>query len=180
MLGGGDTSASVLGSGGESTDGNVAAAAAMVSSGGACDGSSEGGGAVVAANMFGSNGNNSNSGDDERVRVDEGERFLSGNRWPRQETLALLKIRSDMDVTFRDASVKGPLWEEVSRKLAELGYHRNAKKCKEKFENVFKYHKRTKDGRTSKSDVKTYRFSDQLLALETHFAVQSPATVPPH
>ncbi|KAL4279238.1 hypothetical protein GQ457_03G032000 [Hibiscus cannabinus] len=175
MLGGGDRTASVLGSGG-GTDGSVAvaaaAAAAMVSSGGARDGSSE----VVAANLFGSNGNNGNSGEDERVRVDEGERFLGGNRWPRQETLALLKIRSDMDVTFRDASVKGPLWEEVSRKLAELGYHRSAKKCKEKFENVFKYHKRTKDGRTSKSDGKTYRFSDQLVALETHLSVQPPAT----
>ncbi|GMI82980.1 hypothetical protein HRI_001967300 [Hibiscus trionum] len=165
MLGGGDTTAGVLSGGG--TDGNV-----MVGSGGAGDRSSE----VVAASMFGSNGNNSNSGDDERVKVEEGERFFGGNRWPRQETLALLKIRSDMDVTFRDASVKGPLWEEVSRKLAELGYHRSAKKCKEKFENVFKYHKRTKDGRTGKSDGKTYRFSDQLLALETHLSVQPPAT----
>ncbi|XP_039003318.1 trihelix transcription factor GT-2-like isoform X2 [Hibiscus syriacus] len=62
------------------------------------------------------------------------------------------------------------------RKLAELGYHRSAKKCKEKFENVFKYHKRTKDGRTGKSDGKTYRFSDQLLALETHLSAHSPAT----
>ncbi|CAA0812911.1 Trihelix transcription factor GT-2 [Striga hermonthica] len=89
-----------------------------------------------------------------------------GNRWPRQETVALLKIRSDMDVTFRDSSLKGPLWEEISRKMAELGYQRSAKKCKEKFENVFKYHKRTKDGRASKSDGKTYRFFDQLEALE--------------
>lgn len=40
---------------------------------------------------------------------------ISGNRWPRQETLALLKIRSDMDAAFRDATLKGPLWEEVSR-----------------------------------------------------------------
>ena len=54
---------------------------------------------------------------------DEGDRaggggttgVASGNRWPRQETLALLKIRSDMDATFRDATVKGPLWEDVSR-----------------------------------------------------------------
>lgn len=37
------------------------------------------------------------------------------NRWPRQETLALLKIRSDMDAVFRDSSLKGPLWEEASR-----------------------------------------------------------------
>jgi hypothetical protein len=29
--------------------------------------------------------------------------------------LALLKIRSDMDAAFRDATLKGPLWEEVSR-----------------------------------------------------------------
>ncbi|GMN67831.1 hypothetical protein TIFTF001_036907 [Ficus carica] len=89
-----------------------------------------------------------------------------GNRWPRPETLALLKIRSDMDATFRDSSLKAPLWEEVSRKLAELGYKRSAKKCKEKFENVYKYHKRTKDGRNGKSDGKTYRFFDQIEAFD--------------
>ncbi|CAN7130503.1 unnamed protein product [Brassica rapa subsp. narinosa] len=101
---------------------------------------------------------------------------FGGNRWPRQETVALLKIRSDMGIAFRDASAKGPLWEEVSRKMGELGYIRNAKKCKEKFENVYKYHKRTKEGRTGKSEGKTYRFFDQLEALETH---HQPQTQPP-
>ena len=38
-----------------------------------------------------------------------------GNRWPREETLALIRIRSEMDATFRDATLKSPLWEEVSR-----------------------------------------------------------------
>ncbi|KAL8130542.1 hypothetical protein V2J09_019697 [Rumex salicifolius] len=90
-----------------------------------------------------------------------------GNRWPRQETLALLKIRSDMDAVFRDSSLKGPLWEEVSRKMAELGYRRSSKKCREKFENVYKYHKRTKDTRAAKGPDKTYRFFDQLKALES-------------
>ncbi|XP_076899122.1 trihelix transcription factor DF1-like [Bidens hawaiensis] len=113
--------------------------------------------------------------EDEKGRVDDGSRNSGGNRWPRQETLALLKIRSDMDVVFRDSSLKGPLWDEVSRKLAELGYHRSAKKCKEKFENVYKYHKRTKEGRTSKADGKTYRFFDQLQALEG-----TPVTVSHH
>ncbi|CAL9080026.1 unnamed protein product [Musa textilis] len=89
----------------------------------------------------------------------------TGNRWPRQETLALLQIRSDMDSAFRDATLKGPLWEEVSRKLAELGYKRSAKKCKEKFENVRKYYKRTKDGRAGRQDGKSYRFFNQLEAL---------------
>ncbi|MTV28911.1 hypothetical protein FTX61_26600, partial [Nitriliruptoraceae bacterium ZYF776] len=113
--------------------------------------------------------------EDERGRIEDSGRNSGGNRWPRQETLALLQIRSDMDAAFRDSSLKGPLWDEVSRKLAELGYHRSAKKCKEKFENVYKYHKRTKEGRTSKADGKTYRFFDQLQALEG-----SPATVGGH
>ncbi|XP_058755222.1 trihelix transcription factor DF1-like [Vicia villosa] len=132
-----------------------------------------GGGDTSTPNMTaeggGGGGVGSNSESDiERSRIEEGERSFGGNRWPRPETLALLRIRSDMDTVFRDASVKGPLWDEVSRKLAELGFHRSAKKCKEKFENVYKYHKRTKDGRGGKSDGKTYRFFDQLEALD-HF-----------
>jgi hypothetical protein len=66
------------------------------------------------------------------------------------------------------------------RKLAELGYHRSAKKCKEKFENVYKYHKRTREGRTGKPDGKTYRFFDQLEALESHPPIQSPTPPKPH
>uniref|UniRef100_A0A5B6ZYD5 Putative trihelix transcription factor GT-2-like n=1 Tax=Davidia involucrata TaxID=16924 RepID=A0A5B6ZYD5_DAVIN len=115
--------------------------------------------------------------EEEKVRIEEGDRNSGGNRWPKQEALTLLKIRSDMDVVFRDSSLKGPLWEEVSRKLAELGYHRSAKKCKEKFENVYKYHKRTKEGRASKPDGKTYRFFDQLKALENHPPPKPQTTV---
>ncbi|RWR86553.1 trihelix transcription factor GTL1 isoform X1 [Cinnamomum micranthum f. kanehirae] len=98
---------------------------------------------------------------------EEVERGVSGNRWPRQETLALLKIRSEMDAIFRDATLKGPLWEDVSRKLAELGYSRSAKKCKEKFENVHKYYKRTKEGRAGRQDGKSYKFFSQLEALHS-------------
>ncbi|KAG9153128.1 hypothetical protein Leryth_012379 [Lithospermum erythrorhizon] len=132
----------------------VAASAEAQESGGTSGGScGDVGGATTPAGTFMSEEGDKSGGG-------------GGNRWPRQETLALLKIRSDMDLTFRDSSLKGPLWDEVSRKMAELGYHRNPKKCKEKFENVYKYHKRTKEGRSSKSDGKTYRFFDQLQALE--------------
>lgn len=98
------------GGGGGGSSGDAAAAAAPPPGGG---GAHDGGGADTAA---GGGGGSNNSGDDERGgRGEEGDRSFGGNRWPRQETLALLKIRSDMDVAFRDASVKGPLWEEVSR-----------------------------------------------------------------
>ncbi|XVE86602.1 hypothetical protein DITRI_Ditri18aG0047000 [Diplodiscus trichospermus] len=111
-----------------------------------------------------------------KVKIEESERNFPGNRWPRQETLALLKIRSEMDVAFRDSGVKAPLWEEVSRKLAELGYNRSAKKCKEKFENIYKYHRRTKDGRSGRSNGKNYRFFEQLEALDHHPPLLLPAT----
>lgn len=109
---------------------------------------------------------------------EEGDRGSTGNRWPREETLALLKIRSDMDLTFRDSTLKAPLWDEVSRKLGELGYNRSAKKCKEKFENIYKYHKRTKDGRSSRQNGKAYRFFEQLELLEAQFSVPSTPSNP--
>ncbi|XP_010241710.1 PREDICTED: trihelix transcription factor GT-2-like [Nelumbo nucifera] len=151
------------------------------SGGGATDGSHEDEVGVAGAIAGG-------FGEEDKGKAEEGERNSAGSRWPRQETLALLKIRSEMGVAFRDSTLKGPLWEEVSRKLAELGYHRSAKKCKEKFENVYKYHKRTKGGRASKHDGKTYRFFEQLEALDNHplpplsphKVMQTPtATVPP-
>lgn len=59
---------------------------------------------------------------DERGVVSAGEevgdRNFNGNRWPPEETTALLKIRSDMDVAFRDATTpKVRLWEQVSRSV---------------------------------------------------------------
>ncbi|XWS41395.1 hypothetical protein CRYUN_Cryun17cG0078300 [Craigia yunnanensis] len=102
------------------------------------------------------------------VKNEESERNFPGNRWRRQETLALLKIRSEMDVAFRDSGVKASLWEELSRKLVEFGYNRSAKKCKEKFENIYKYHRRTKEGRSGRSNGKNYPFFQQLEALDHH------------
>lgn len=100
---------------------------------------------------------------DKEALADQCDRsnYSGGSRWPREETLTLLKLRSDMDTSFRNATLKGPVWEELSRKLADMGYHRDAKKCKEKFENVHKYYKRTKHGKVGKS----YRFFTQLEAL---------------
>jgi hypothetical protein len=42
--------------------------------------------------------------------------YDGGNtRWPRQETLTLLEIRSRLDSKFKETNQKGPLWDEVSR-----------------------------------------------------------------
>ena len=60
--------------------------------------------------------------EEERSRIEEGRRNSGGNRWPRHETLALLKIRSDVDVAFRDSSLKGPLWDEVSMYINSIQF----------------------------------------------------------
>ncbi|XP_073156875.1 trihelix transcription factor PTL-like isoform X1 [Henckelia pumila] len=103
-------------------------------------------------------------------------------RWPRQETLTLLEIRSRLDSKFKEANQKGPLWDEVSRIMSEEhAYQRSGKKCREKFENLYKYYKKTKEGKAGRQDGKHYRFFRQLEALygtetnnsasvsETHF-----------
>ncbi|KAK7268433.1 hypothetical protein RIF29_21131 [Crotalaria pallida] len=88
------------------------------------------------------------------------------NRWPRQETLSLLEIRSRLDSKFRESNLKAPLWNEISRIMAEeFGYQRSGKKCKEKFENLYKYYKKTKEGKASRQDGKHYRFFRQLEAI---------------
>ncbi|XP_019186189.1 PREDICTED: trihelix transcription factor PTL-like [Ipomoea nil] len=87
-------------------------------------------------------------------------------RWPRQETLTLLEIRSRLDPKFKEANQKGPLWDEVSRIMCEEhGYQRSGKKCREKFENLYKYYKKTKEGKAGRQDGKHYRFFRQLEAL---------------
>ena len=63
----------------------------------------------------------------------------------------------------------------------EHGYQRSGKKCREKFENLYKYYKKTKVGKAGRQDGKHYRFFCQLEALygetsntnsvpESHFA----------
>lgn len=47
----------------------------------------------------------------------------------------------------------------------EHGYQRSGKKCKEKFENLYKYYKKTKDGKAGRQDGKHYRFFRQLEAI---------------
>ncbi|CAK9154035.1 unnamed protein product [Ilex paraguariensis] len=88
------------------------------------------------------------------------------SRWPRQETLTLLEIRSRLDHHFKEANQKGPLWDEVSRlMMEEYGYQRSGRKCREKFENLYKYYKKTKEGKSGRQDGKNYRFFRQLEAL---------------
>nr|GLL39582.1 trihelix transcription factor GT-2-like [Ipomoea trifida] len=66
----------------------------------------------------------------------------SSSRWPKPEVQALIDLRTSMDMKYQENGPKGPLWEEISAAMRRLGYNRNPKRCKEKWENINKYFKK--------------------------------------
>ncbi|XP_021887628.1 trihelix transcription factor GT-2-like isoform X2 [Carica papaya] len=100
---------------------------------------------------------------------DGGENFIhqmSSSRWPKEEIEALIKLRANLDTQYDESAPKGPLWEEISAAMKKLGYDRNAKRCKEKWENMNKYFKKVKESNKKRSeDSKTCPYFQQLDAL---------------
>jgi len=106
----------------------------------------------------------------EIVKVDNnGETFMGGmssSRWPKVEVQALINLRTSMDNKYQENGPKGPLWEEISLAMKNLGYNRNAKRCKEKWENINKYFKKVKESNKKRpEDSKTCPYFHQLDAL---------------
>ncbi|KAI3499024.1 hypothetical protein L1887_34816 [Cichorium endivia] len=80
-------------------------------------------------------------------------------RWPKSEVQALITVRVALNQKFTGKGLKGSLWEEVAAGLSGMGYNRTPKKCKEKWENINKYYRRTMEkGKESggKSNVCAY------------------------
>ncbi|XP_008794787.2 trihelix transcription factor GTL1-like [Phoenix dactylifera] len=88
---------------------------------------------------------------------------LSTSRWPKPEVEALIQVRSGLESRFQEPGLKAPLWEEVSSTMAAMGYHRSAKRCKEKWENINKYFRKTKEsGKKRPRNSKTCPYFQQL------------------
>lgn len=94
-----------------------------------------------------------------------------GKRWPRDEVLALINIRSSLSSgSINDQEKEGggkcSLWERISQGMSVLGYKRSAKRCKEKWENINKYFRKTKDANKKRSiDSRTCPYFHQLSSL---------------
>ncbi|KAA8544956.1 hypothetical protein F0562_019649 [Nyssa sinensis] len=96
------------------------------------------------------------------------ERDDIGKRWPRDEVLALINLRCNLYSSGEEhkEGAKGPLWERISKGMLELGYKRSAKRCKEKWENINKYFRKTKDVNKKRSlDSRTCPYFHQLSSL---------------
>ncbi|KAJ4900715.1 Trihelix transcription factor GTL2 [Raphanus sativus] len=109
-----------------------------------------------------------------------------GKRWPRDEVLALINIRrsissmnDDIPLPSPSSSTKVvPLWERISKKMLEIGYKRSAKRCKEKWENINKYFRKTKDVNKKRPlDSRTCPYFHQLTALYSQLSTGTTTTV---
>ncbi|XP_057722919.1 trihelix transcription factor GTL2-like [Arachis stenosperma] len=111
-----------------------------------------------------------------------------GRRWPRDEVLALINLRCESIKMNNNAEEresgnnnKIPLWERISQGMSDLGYKRSAKRCKEKWENINKYFRKTKDVNKKRSiDSRTCPYFHQLKSLyDEGKLVHQPETTTP-
>ncbi|CAL1356426.1 unnamed protein product [Linum trigynum] len=128
------------------------------------------------------------SGESEENRGRSSVKEEVGKRWPRDEVLALINLRCGIHnhnntegegtpTAAAGSNSKAPLWERISRGMAELGYRRSAKRCKEKWENINKYFRKTKDLNKKRSaDSRTCPYFHQLSTL--YGAAAAAAAVP--
>ncbi|CAL0301085.1 unnamed protein product [Lupinus luteus] len=87
----------------------------------------------------------------------------SNNRWPDVAVQALITVRTSLEHKFRLMGSKGSIWEEISEAMHKRGYNQSAKKCKEKWENINKYYKRTVgSGKKRRQNSKTCPYFDEL------------------
>ncbi|XP_050363177.1 trihelix transcription factor GT-2-like [Argentina anserina] len=114
----------------------------------------------------------------DRAMEDEltpGQIDQTNSRWPQSEVEALILVRSNIESKFQEPGLKGPLWEQVSASMASLGYQRSAKRCKEKWENINKYFRKTKDGPKKRpQQSKTCSYFNQLDQLYTRTPITNP------
>ncbi|KAI9186221.1 hypothetical protein LWI28_015031 [Acer negundo] len=98
----------------------------------------------------------------------------TGKRWPRDEVFALINMRCSLhnnnngDQQDKEGQAnKIPLWERISQGMSQLGYKRSSKRCKEKWENINKYFRKTKDNVSKKRslDSRTCPYFHQLSTL---------------
>ncbi|KAK6917878.1 Myb/SANT-like DNA-binding domain 4 [Dillenia turbinata] len=90
----------------------------------------------------------------------------SNKRWPKSEVQALITLRSALDHKFHASGPKSTIWEEISIGMSSMGYSRSAKKCKEKWENINKYFKRSlESGKKRPENSKTCPYFHELETL---------------
>ncbi|KAK8629893.1 hypothetical protein V6N13_078711 [Hibiscus sabdariffa] len=99
----------------------------------------------------------------------------NNRRWPDAEVQALIMLRSTLEHKFHVSGSKCSIWDEISVGMYGMGYSRSAKKCKEKWENINKYFRKSMvSGKKHKENSKrcTY-FHDLHMLYKNGFSSQA-------
>uniref|UniRef100_M1D3T6 Myb-like domain-containing protein n=2 Tax=Solanum tuberosum TaxID=4113 RepID=M1D3T6_SOLTU len=102
-----------------------------------------------------------------KIKEEQNHSSLVNNnmkRWPQPEVEALIQIRTNLESKFA-TTPKGLLWEEVSNSMSLMGFQRNARRCKEKWENMHKSSslKRRKEITREQLNTTTVDFVNQRI-----------------
>lgn len=64
--------------------------------------------------------------------------------WIKEETRILIALRREMDSQFNVSKSNRHLWERISRRMRQKGFNRSASMCTEKWRNLMKDFKKSK------------------------------------
>ncbi|KAL8104209.1 hypothetical protein AgCh_028439 [Apium graveolens] len=85
----------------------------------------------------------------EPINLGSCDKDPSKREWRKSEVQSLITVRAALDHKFLNGHKGGSLWELVAARLFRMGYNRTAKKCKEKWENINNYYRKTLESEKS-------------------------------
>eukprot|EP01018_Ginkgo_biloba_P034791 Gb_28594 [translate_table: standard] len=88
--------------------------------------------------------------------------------WTRQETLRLIRIRSEFEPRFARSGRKSDLWDEISMALQRENICRDAQQCRDKWEKLTAGYKEVRDGVKNKQDNPFFDELQPLLSARPH------------
>ncbi|KAF8032103.1 hypothetical protein BT93_D1117 [Corymbia citriodora subsp. variegata] len=89
----------------------------------------------------------------------------NNERWPASEVQALIALRTGLEPKLQ-SGLKRSIWEEISRSMSAMGYKRSSKKCREKWDNINKYFKKsTAEGKKRPANSKSCPYFHDLDVL---------------
>ncbi|GLJ14813.1 hypothetical protein SUGI_0240840 [Cryptomeria japonica] len=92
--------------------------------------------------------------------------------WTRQETLKLIRHRTELEPRFARTGRKSELWDEISEALKRENICRDAQQCRDKWEKLMASYKEVRDGLRQRDDNPFFDELDPLLSVKSATAKQ--------
>ncbi|RZC46854.1 hypothetical protein C5167_039818 [Papaver somniferum] len=92
-----------------------------------------------------------------------GQKKQKITKWPKHEVQALISLRMAVEPKYLIGASKFQMWEEISLGMVSMGFTRTAKKCREKWENIYGYFRRVAgSSKQPGENAKTYPYFQEL------------------